>query len=112
MTIVEYTSKFEELCRFSRISQGTSESYVGWKCVKYEVGLREDIRCVVAPLEIRRFSEFLNKARVVEEHAMTVISSTDTLRENTNRERDDYLGPRGQNFKRYGEEKMVKSLLS
>ncbi|XP_016168563.1 uncharacterized protein LOC107611116 [Arachis ipaensis] len=27
MTIAEYTSKFEELCRFSRISQGTPESF-------------------------------------------------------------------------------------
>ncbi|XP_057756171.1 uncharacterized protein LOC130975383 [Arachis stenosperma] len=29
MTIAEYTSKFEELCRFSRISQATSGSYEG-----------------------------------------------------------------------------------
>ncbi|XP_016206406.1 uncharacterized protein LOC107646759 [Arachis ipaensis] len=100
MTIAEYTSKFEELCRFSRISQGTPESYEGWKCVKYEVGLGEDIRCVVAPLEIRRFSELVDKARVVEEYAKTVASSRDTHGGNTNQGRGNHLGPRGQNFKR------------
>ncbi|XP_057745098.1 uncharacterized protein LOC130962959 [Arachis stenosperma] len=42
MTIAEYTSKFEEFFRFSRISQGTPESYEEWKCIRYEVGLRED----------------------------------------------------------------------
>ncbi|XP_016164943.1 uncharacterized protein LOC107607506 [Arachis ipaensis] len=35
MTVLEYTSKFEELCRFLRISQGAPESYEGWKCIKY-----------------------------------------------------------------------------
>ncbi|KAL4315511.1 hypothetical protein AHAS_Ahas15G0192400 [Arachis hypogaea] len=30
MTIAEYTSKFEELCKFSRISQGTRDSLNWW----------------------------------------------------------------------------------
>ncbi|XP_016192696.1 uncharacterized protein LOC107633602 [Arachis ipaensis] len=102
MNIAEYTSKFEKFCKFSRISKGAPESYEGWKCIKYEVGLREDIRHVVAPLEIRRFSELVDKARVVEEYARTVASSRDTHGGNTSRERDDYLGPRGQNFKKDG----------
>ena len=68
MTIAEYTSKFEELCRFSRISQDTLESYEGWKCVKYQVGLREDIMCIVAPLEIRRFSELVDGS-LIEGHS-------------------------------------------
>ncbi|KAL4371732.1 hypothetical protein AHAS_Ahas06G0195200 [Arachis hypogaea] len=102
MTIVEYTSKFEELCRSSRISQGTPESYEGWKCVRYEVGLREDIRRVVTPLEMRRFSELVGKAKVVEEYAKTVASSRNTHGGNTSKEHDDHLGPRGQNFKKDG----------
>ncbi|XP_016164914.1 uncharacterized protein LOC107607479 [Arachis ipaensis] len=108
-TIAEYNSKFEELCRFSRISQGTSGSYEGWKCVKYEVGLREDIRRVMAPLEIRRFFELVDKVRVVEEHPKTIASSKDTLGGNTSRERNDYLGPRGRNFKRYDEGKQSRA---
>ncbi|XP_016192453.1 uncharacterized protein LOC107633327 [Arachis ipaensis] len=102
MTIAEYTSKFEELCKFLRISKGAPESYEGWKCVKYEVGLREDIRRAVAPLETMRFSELVDNARVVEEYAKTVASSRDTHEGHTSRERDDYLGPRGQNFKKDG----------
>ncbi|XP_016206523.1 uncharacterized protein LOC107646896 [Arachis ipaensis] len=73
--------------KFSRISQGTPESYEGWKCIKYEVGLREDIRRVMARLEIRRFSELVDKARIIEEHAKLVASSKDTPGENTSRER-------------------------
>ncbi|KAL4316128.1 hypothetical protein AHAS_Ahas15G0254100 [Arachis hypogaea] len=56
----------------------------------------------VAPMEIRIFSDLVNKARVVEEYAKTVASSRDAHRSNPSRERDDYLGPRGQNFKRDG----------
>ncbi|RYR03648.1 hypothetical protein Ahy_B06g082749 [Arachis hypogaea] len=59
----------------------------------------------VAPLEIRTFSDLVNKARVVEEYTKMVDSSRDTHRGNANREHDDYLGPRGQNFKRNGEGK-------
>ncbi|XP_016206934.1 uncharacterized protein LOC107647371 [Arachis ipaensis] len=95
MTIDEYNSKFGELYKFSRISQGAPESYEGWKCVKYEVGLKEDIRRVVAPLKIRRFSELVDNARVVEEYAKTVASSRDTHGGNTSTEHTDYPGPRG-----------------
>ncbi|RYR66606.1 hypothetical protein Ahy_A03g012635 [Arachis hypogaea] len=63
----------------------------------------------VAPLEIWIFSDLVNKARVVEEYAQTVASSRDTHGGNTNRERDDYLGPTGQNFKRNGEGKRSRA---
>ncbi|KAL4381675.1 hypothetical protein AHAS_Ahas04G0157200 [Arachis hypogaea] len=79
MTIAEYTSKFEELCR----AEGS-------------------VRLVMSPLEIRRFSELVDKARVVEEYAKTVSSSRNTLGGNTSRELDNYLGPREQNFKKDG----------
>ncbi|KAL4365932.1 hypothetical protein AHAS_Ahas07G0155500 [Arachis hypogaea] len=36
MTITEYTSRFEELSRFSRICQGAPEDFAEWKCIKYE----------------------------------------------------------------------------
>ncbi|KAL4329810.1 hypothetical protein AHAS_Ahas13G0337300 [Arachis hypogaea] len=66
MSVAEYTSRFDELCRFSRVCQGAPESYKGWKCIKYQGSLRENIMSVVAPVEIRQFSELVNKARVVE----------------------------------------------
>ncbi|RYR13197.1 hypothetical protein Ahy_B04g070311 [Arachis hypogaea] len=64
---------------------------------------------VVAPLEIRIFSDLVNKARIIEEYAQTVASSRDTRGGNINRERDDYLGPREQNFKRNGEGKRSRA---
>ncbi|XP_020989539.1 uncharacterized protein LOC110276769 [Arachis duranensis] len=67
MTVTEYTSRFEVLCHFSRICQGAPEDFAEWKCIKYEGGLRSDILSFVAPMEIRVFSELVNKSRVAED---------------------------------------------
>ncbi|XP_020997261.1 uncharacterized protein LOC110280533 [Arachis duranensis] len=96
--VADYTSQFEELCRFSRACQGAPETYESWNCIKYQRGLKDDIMTAVAPMEIRIFSDLVNKARVVEEYAKTVASSKDTYKGSSNRERDDYLAPRGQSF--------------
>ncbi|KAL4315687.1 hypothetical protein AHAS_Ahas15G0210000 [Arachis hypogaea] len=34
--VADYTSKFEELCRFSRVCEGAPETYESWNCVKYQ----------------------------------------------------------------------------
>ncbi|XP_016199839.1 uncharacterized protein LOC107640851 [Arachis ipaensis] len=94
LLVADYTSRFEELCRFSRACQGAPETYESWKCVQYQRGLKDDIMTAVAPMEIRIFSDLVNKARVVEEYAKTVASSGDTHGGNTSRERGDYLGDR------------------
>ncbi|XP_057719986.1 uncharacterized protein LOC130934429 [Arachis stenosperma] len=65
MTVVEYTSEFEELCRFSRICQG---------------GLRSDILSFVAPMEIRVFSELVNKSRVAEDCVRKAAAEKGSLR--------------------------------
>ncbi|XP_057746720.1 uncharacterized protein LOC130965991 [Arachis stenosperma] len=67
MSVSEYTDKFEELFRFSRMCQGASKNFEEWKCIKYEGGLRSDIYSSVWPMEIRTFSELVNKSRVAEE---------------------------------------------
>ncbi|XP_057756009.1 uncharacterized protein LOC130975204 [Arachis stenosperma] len=67
MSISEYTEKFEELFRFSRMCQGTPEDYKEWNCIKYEGGLWSYIFSSVGPMEIRTFSELVNKSRVAEE---------------------------------------------
>ncbi|XP_016173053.1 uncharacterized protein LOC107615510 [Arachis ipaensis] len=82
LSVADYTSKFEELCRFSRVCQGVPETYESWKCIKYQRGLKDDIMTAVAPMKIRIFSELVNKARVVEEYAKTVASQG-TLMEET-----------------------------
>ncbi|KAL4287970.1 hypothetical protein AHAS_Ahas19G0239400 [Arachis hypogaea] len=109
LSVADYTNRFEELCRFSRACQGAPETYESWKCITYQRGLKDDIMTAVAPMEIRIFSDLVNKTRVVEECVMTVASSRDTRGGNTSRERDVYLGPRGQNFKRYGEGKRSRA---
>ncbi|KAL4381590.1 hypothetical protein AHAS_Ahas04G0148700 [Arachis hypogaea] len=67
MIFTEYTSRFEELCRFSRICQCASEDFVEWKCIKYEGDLRSDILSFVAPIKIRVFPKLVNKTRVAED---------------------------------------------
>ncbi|XP_015970113.1 uncharacterized protein LOC107493540 [Arachis duranensis] len=52
---------------FSRMCQGTPGDYEEWKCIKYEGGLRSDIFSSVGPMEIRTFSELVNKSKVAEE---------------------------------------------
>ncbi|KAL4276531.1 hypothetical protein AHAS_Ahas20G0216500 [Arachis hypogaea] len=61
MFIAEYTNKFEELCHFSKICQGAPKDYEEWKCLKYQDGLQDDTRKVLAPLEIKNFAELVNK---------------------------------------------------
>ncbi|XP_016172670.1 uncharacterized protein LOC107615067 [Arachis ipaensis] len=102
LSVAEYTSWFEKLCRFSRVCQGAPESYESWKCIKYQGGLKDNIMTVVAPLEIRIFFELVNKARVVEECAKKVTLARDTRGGNNARGRGKYFQPRAQNFKRGG----------
>ncbi|XP_057740063.1 uncharacterized protein LOC130957207 [Arachis stenosperma] len=102
LSVVDYTSQFEKLCRFSRVCQGALESYESWKSIKYQGGLKDNIMTVVAPLEIWIFSELVNKARVVEECAKKVAPSRDTHGENNDRGREKHFQPRAQNIKRGG----------
>ncbi|RYR53470.1 hypothetical protein Ahy_A06g028613 [Arachis hypogaea] len=60
-------------------------------------------------MEIRIFSDLVNKERVVKENAKTVASSRDTHGVNTSRECDNHLGPRGQNLKKNGEGKWSRA---
>ncbi|XP_057756076.1 uncharacterized protein LOC130975277 [Arachis stenosperma] len=54
----------------------------------------------VPPLEIRVFSDLVNKARVVKENAKTMATSKDTHGGSSSRGRGKYFHPRGQSFKR------------
>nr|XP_029144801.1 uncharacterized protein LOC112708782 [Arachis hypogaea] len=102
MTITEYTSKFEELCRFSRICQGAPEDFAEWKCIKYEGGLRSDIQSFVAPMQIRVFSELVNRSRVAEECVRRVAAERGSLRTPFQRTTGRNFAPRGRQFKRGG----------
>ncbi|XP_020977458.1 uncharacterized protein LOC107637121 [Arachis ipaensis] len=102
MTVAEYTSRFEELCRFSRICQGAPDDFAEWKCIKYEGGLRSDILSFVAPMEIRVFSELVNKSRVAEDCLRKATSDKSDQRIFVRRDQGRNFAPRGQDFKRGG----------
>ncbi|XP_072093102.1 transposon Tf2-1 polyprotein isoform X3 [Arachis hypogaea] len=102
MIVAEYTSKFEELCRFSRICQGAPEDFAEWKCIKYEGGLRSDILSFVAPMEIRVFSELVNKSRVAEDCVRKAAAEKGSLRVPFQRPSGRNFAPRGRNFKHGG----------
>ncbi|XP_015944074.1 uncharacterized protein LOC107469208 [Arachis duranensis] len=88
MTVAEYTSRFEELCRFSRICQGAPDDFAEWKCIKYEGVLRSDILSFVAPMEIRVFFR-----------PGEIRKGTSPLED---RDQGRNFAPRGQDFKRGG----------
>ncbi|XP_057760384.1 uncharacterized protein LOC130980752 [Arachis stenosperma] len=100
MTVAEYTSRFEELCRFPRICQGAPDNFAEWKCIKYEGGLRSDILSFVAPMEIRVFSELVNKSRVAENCLRKATLDKSDQRIFVRRDQGRNFAPRGQDFKR------------
>ncbi|XP_072065271.1 uncharacterized protein [Arachis hypogaea] len=102
MSVSEYTNKFEELFRFSRMCQGTPVEYEEWKCVKYEGGLRSDIFSSVGPMEIRTFSELVNKCRVAEECVKRVATEKGNHKGSFPQNRGKSFAPRGPSFKRGG----------
>ncbi|XP_057720049.1 uncharacterized protein LOC130934502 [Arachis stenosperma] len=72
MSVAEYTRKFEDLCRFSKICQGNPDDFEEWKCLKYEGGLRDELMHSLVPLKIRNFAELVNESQLMEdcEHKM------------------------------------------
>ncbi|KAL4381143.1 hypothetical protein AHAS_Ahas04G0104000 [Arachis hypogaea] len=96
LSMAEYTSRFKELCRFSKVCEGAPESYQSWNCIKYQGDLRDTNMNIVAPLEIQVFSELVNKSRVVEECAEKVVLARDPRGGNNNRGRSKYFQLKGQ----------------
>ncbi|XP_047180586.1 uncharacterized protein LOC124847194 [Vigna umbellata] len=61
MSVQEYIDKFEYLIRF--YSQHMTE---GWKCQRFEQGLRYDLRRMIVPLDIKKFLALVEKMKKVE----------------------------------------------
>ncbi|XP_057730139.1 uncharacterized protein LOC130945438 [Arachis stenosperma] len=77
MSVAEYTSRFEKLC-----------------------GMRSDILSIVGPMEIRVFSELVNKSRVNKDCARKAALDKGDHRAFVRRDLGRNFAPRGQNFKR------------
>ncbi|GAU36214.1 hypothetical protein TSUD_363690 [Trifolium subterraneum] len=65
MSVAEYAAKFESLCAFSP-HYNTPEAEND-KCVKFESGLRPDIKHIIGFVEIRNFTTLVAKARICDE---------------------------------------------
>jgi len=64
MTVGEYASKFEELGKYSTFFYHPEE----WmKCIKFENGLRDELRKTVGILEIADFPTLIHKCRFLED---------------------------------------------
>ncbi|XP_057734585.1 uncharacterized protein LOC130950036 [Arachis stenosperma] len=69
---------------------------------EYTRGLRSDILSFVAPMEIRVFSELVNKSRVAEDCVRKAAAEKGSLRVPFQRPSGRNFAPRGRNFKRGG----------
>ncbi|GAU22478.1 hypothetical protein TSUD_295970 [Trifolium subterraneum] len=65
MSVAEYAAEFESLCAFSP-HYNTPEAEND-KCVKFESGLRPDIKYIIGFAEIRNFTTLVAKARICDE---------------------------------------------
>jgi len=61
MSVYRYSAKFEYLTRFN--TQATSEA---WRCMKFEEGLKHELKKIVGPICIREFPALVEKAKMVE----------------------------------------------
>jgi hypothetical protein len=64
MSVGDYTTKFEALIRFCP-HYSTAEAELS-KCVKFEDGLRPEIKQFIAYRQIRRFSDLVDACRIYE----------------------------------------------
>ncbi|KAL4357232.1 hypothetical protein AHAS_Ahas09G0166100 [Arachis hypogaea] len=98
MTVVEHTRKFVELYRFLRIFRVfPSPTKVG-NTSNTKIA-QDNIMSAVALLEIRRFSELVNKSRVVEDCAKKIVVARDNCEGTNNQSHGEYFQSRGPNFK-------------
>ena len=62
MTVQAYIERFEYLARF--YSPVVTEE---WRCMKFEGGLKHELRCFIVPLQIREFPILVEQAKTVEQ---------------------------------------------
>ncbi|MCI70313.1 hypothetical protein A2U01_0091576, partial [Trifolium medium] len=65
MTVAEYATKFESLSVFSPYYNTPEVEYD--KCVKFESGLRPEVKHLIEFSEIRDFPTLVNKSRICDE---------------------------------------------
>ncbi|XP_015947173.1 uncharacterized protein LOC107472132 [Arachis duranensis] len=76
---------------------GAPGDFEEWKCIKYEGGLQSDILSSVGPMEIRTFSDLVNKSKIAEECVKRRVAE-----KGSHREHNQGFAPRGREFKGRG----------
>jgi hypothetical protein len=69
MLVTEYAAKFVELAKF--YPHYTAETAEFSKCIKFENGLRPEIKRAIGYQQIRNFSELVSSCRIYEEDTIT-----------------------------------------
>ncbi|XP_014490383.1 uncharacterized protein LOC106753105 [Vigna radiata var. radiata] len=65
MTVSEYANRFKQLMRFYTMRMSEE-----WQCRKFENGLREDLKPVIASHCIQKFPTLVERAKVLEKNLM------------------------------------------
>ncbi|MCI43886.1 GRAS family transcription factor, partial [Trifolium medium] len=84
MSVSDYAAKFEDLCRFAP-HYNTMESEED-KCVKFENGLRLDIKQLIGFSEIRDFPTLVNKSRICDKDSRVKASYYKAVNEKRGRD--------------------------
>lgn len=84
MSVAEYAARFEELVKFC--SHYNSEVAEESKYIKFESGLRPEIKQGIRYQEIRRFPTLVNKCRIFDEDSKARIAHYKGLSEKRNKD--------------------------
>ncbi|XP_050907359.1 uncharacterized protein LOC127120836 [Lathyrus oleraceus] len=104
MSVADYASKFEELVQYCpHYNAADAEES---KCVKFENGLRPEIKQGIGYQEIRRFPTLVNKCRIFDEDSKARTAHYKSLSEKKNKDRGSpYASPNGKGKQKVVDEK-------
>ena len=104
MSVADYASKFEELVQYCpHYNNADAEES---KCVKFENGLRPEIKQGIGYQEIRRFPTLVNKCRIFDEDSKARTAHYKSLSEKKNKDRGSpYASPNGKGKQKVADEK-------
>ena len=70
MTVVEYVAKFESLARFSCYLKDNPQD--DWKAIKFEEGLKPELRSFIGILELRDYHTLVNRCRIAKQKMQAI----------------------------------------
>jgi len=70
MTVVEYVAKFESLARFSCYLKDNPQD--DWKAIKFEEGLKPELRSFIGILELRDYLTLVNRCRIAKQKMQAI----------------------------------------